>query len=53
MQALDLTDFLLHYRKSGRYVPLPKDTTYRLPTPLQRLLGAVRGQSKKFEEFFS
>ena len=44
MQALDLNDFLLHYRKSGRYVPLPKDVAYRLPTPLQRLLGAARSR---------
>ena len=44
MQALDLNDFLLNYRKSGRYVPLPKDAAYRLPSPLQRLLGAARSR---------
>ena len=44
MQPLALDAFLLHYRKSGRYVPLPKDTAYRLPTPMQRLLGAARSR---------
>ena len=33
MQALELNEFLLHYRKSGRYVPVPKYSAYRLPTP--------------------
>ena len=44
MQALALDAFLLNYRKSGRYVPVPKEAAYRLPTPLQRLLGAARSR---------
>lgn len=42
MQPLDLDAFLLHYRKSGRYVPLPNESAYRPPRPMQRRLAASR-----------
>ena len=42
MQPLDLDAFLRHYRKSGRYVPVPKESAYRPPKPMQRRLGTAR-----------
>ncbi len=53
MRVLDLNECLFNYRKSSRYVPVPKDAAYRLPTSLQRLLGAARSRPQAIAKLSS